>query len=116
MTRILLDENIPAGLRKLLTGHETKLAIEVGLAGVSNGELLAAAEGQRFDILITADRNLRYQQNLADRTIAIVVLGTNHWRTISQDPSLVIDAVGRCERGVIVEVEYKSAPTSKRKP
>ncbi len=116
MTRILLDENVPAGLRALLNDHDTKLATEVGLAGVANGALLAAAEEQDLEVLITADRNLRFQQNLAHKAIAIIVLEMNHWRTISQNPSLVIDALRRCARGTIVEVEYKGALARTKKP
>jgi hypothetical protein len=106
MMRILLDENIPAGLRKLLPGHETRLAAEVGLAGVSNDELLAAAERLGFRALITADSNLRYQQNLTRRAIAIVALGTNHWRTISQNPAPIIEALGHRGPGSFIEVQY----------
>jgi hypothetical protein len=65
--RVLLDGNIPAGLHKLLPGHEATLPTDVGLAGVSNGELLTAAEKLGYEMLLTADRNLGYQQNLTGR-------------------------------------------------
>src|SRR5579862_394457 len=64
MRRILLDENIPFGLRKLLADHDVSHATELGWEGLSNGSLIAAAEREGFEILLTADRNLRYQQNL----------------------------------------------------
>jgi hypothetical protein len=73
--KILLDECVPRPLRKLLVGHETSTAQEAGFGGIENGELLRRAEG-RFDLFITADKNLRYQQNLTGRKIAIIELPT----------------------------------------
>lgn len=71
MHRILLDENVPAALRHLIGGHEVRPAYEMGWSGLANGELIAAAEADGFAILITADRNIRYQQNLTNRRIAL---------------------------------------------
>jgi hypothetical protein len=85
MPRILLDQNAPLGLRKHLKDHEVGTARYMGWEGMSNGDLIAAAEANAFDVIITADQNLRYQQSIADRKIAIVVLSTNHWATISRD-------------------------------
>jgi hypothetical protein len=106
MMRVLLDENIPAGLQKLLTGHEATLPTEAGLAGVANGELLIAAEKLGYEVLLTADRNLSYQQNLSGRAIAIVVLNTNHWGTIRQDAARIVDAVNRCAPGSFIDVAF----------
>jgi hypothetical protein len=115
MMHVLLDENIPAGLRTLLPGHETTLPTEAGLAGVSNGELLTAAEKLGFEVLLTADRNLSYQQNLTGRAIAIVVLGTNHWGTIRQNPARIIEALSRCGQGRFIEVKFeRPAPRASR--
>jgi hypothetical protein len=104
--RVLLDENIPAGLRKLLPGHEVMLPTEAGLVGVSNGKLLTAAEKLGFEALLTADRNLSYQQNLTGRVIAIVVLDTNHWRTIRDNTAPIIDALNSCKPGSFIEVAF----------
>ena len=104
--RVLLDENIPAGLRKLLPGHEATLPIQAGLVGVSNGELLSAAETLGFAVLLTADRNLSYQQNLAGRAIAIVALDTNHWGTIRDNPDPILDALNRATPGSFIEVAF----------
>ncbi len=76
--RVLLDENLPHALKRLLPGHNVSTVQEQGWAGMQNGELLAAAE-PLFDVLLTADKNLRYQQNFAGRRIAIVELHTNRW-------------------------------------
>jgi predicted nuclease of predicted toxin-antitoxin system len=73
--RVLLDECTPKALKRVLadSGHECRTVQEAGWAGKKNGELLGLAE-TAFDVLVTVDTNLRYQQNLAGRKIAIVVL------------------------------------------
>ena len=74
--RILLDECVPWPMHRLLTGHECRTAKQCGWGAIKNGDLLRLAEGQ-FDLFITSDQNLRYQQNLAGRRIAILELSTN---------------------------------------
>lgn len=76
--KVLLDECVPRPLRRALTGHEISTIDEAGWKGLKNGVLLRQAE-ERFDAFVTADKGLRYQQNLADRRIAILELGTPHW-------------------------------------
>lgn len=71
-------------LRNHLKTHQIETAYEKGWATLSNGELLAAAEQAKFNLLITTDQNLRDQQNLAGRMIAIVVLSTTSWPRIRQ--------------------------------
>lgn len=97
--RILLDENIPFGLRKLLSDHDVKHASEEGWDGLTNGRLIAAAEAAGYDVMLTADRSLRYQQNLTDRALAIISLSTNHWKTIGRDAKLVVAALDRIAPG-----------------
>jgi len=63
-------------LKKLLTGFDIKTVQEQGWSGITNGALLRLAEG-KFDVLITSDQNLKYQQNLAERQLAIIQLPTN---------------------------------------
>jgi hypothetical protein len=70
--RILLDHGTPAPLRQKLTGHSISTAYEMGCAQLDNGTLPKAADGS-FDIFITTDQNLRYQQNLVGRKLAILV-------------------------------------------
>lgn len=69
--KVLFDQNTPRPLARFLAGHEVLRATELGWQQLSNGELIASAEEQGFDLLITADRNLRYQQNLTGRRLAI---------------------------------------------
>ena len=76
--RIILDENVPKPLMGWLMGHEITSVQNEGWSGIRNGELVAKID-QLFDLFITADKNLRYQQNLRDRHIAILELPTNRW-------------------------------------
>lgn len=77
--RILLDESLPRRLSQALIGHTVSTVVEVGWSGVKNGKLLALAAGQ-FDVFVTADQNLQYQQNLAVLPLAVVVLKANNNR------------------------------------
>jgi hypothetical protein len=76
--RILFDQGTPAPLKEHLPGHSVTTAYELGWSTLRNGELLARAEEQ-FDVLVTTDRNLQFQQNLAQRKLAVVVLPTTSW-------------------------------------
>jgi hypothetical protein len=73
--RILFDQGTPVPLRRDLSAHQVSTALEMGWEKLNNGELLRVAEAH-FDVLITTDQNLRYQQNLAGRHLAILVLPT----------------------------------------
>jgi hypothetical protein len=71
--RVLLDECVPRALRNDISGHEVKTVAEAGWAGVKNGELLRRAAGA-FDVLITVDRNLEYQQSFEGLSLAVVLV------------------------------------------
>ena len=71
--RILLDESLPRRLGFLLTGHHVRTVVQLGYSGLSNGKLLAAAAGD-FDVLITGDQNMEYQQNRLDLPLGVIVL------------------------------------------
>jgi hypothetical protein len=75
--RVLLDECIPRKFKSELTGHECSTVPECGLAGKKNGELLASAERQGFEAFVTLDRGIQYQQNLAGRAIALLIIRAN---------------------------------------
>jgi hypothetical protein len=96
--RIVFDQGTPAPLRRALSDHTVATAYEMGWSGLSNGELLAAA-ADRFDLLITTDQNLAYQQNLRDRRLAILVLPTTSWPQIQERLSLVAEAVHAMKPG-----------------
>ena len=79
--RILLDECVPWPMHRLLVGHECTTAQKCGWGGIKNGDLLRLAEAE-FDLFITSDQNIRYQQNLAGRAIPVLELSTNDLRRI----------------------------------
>ena len=72
--KILFDQGTPVPLRRYLSGHRVDTAYERGWAALANGNLITAAEQDGYGLLITTDQNLRYQQNLAGRQLAILVL------------------------------------------
>jgi hypothetical protein len=80
--RILFDNGTPRGVAVGLPDHIVEEARSRGWDTLRNGELLDAAEAAGFDVFLTTDRNIRYQQNLTGRKIAIVVLGKGRWRLI----------------------------------
>ncbi len=80
--KILFDQGTPAPLRRHLADHSIDIAYERGWSNLSNGDLLDAAERDGYELLVTTDQNLRYQQNLADRQIAIIVLLSTSWPRI----------------------------------
>jgi hypothetical protein len=114
MLRILLDENIPAALRHLIVGHKVIPAHDIGWAGISNGALIIAAEAEGFEVLITADRNIRYQQNLTGRQLALIVLSTNIWPTIRANPAPILSAIDVIQPGHYVEVALDRPPRRRR--
>lgn len=80
--KILFDQGTPAPLRRHLVGHAVDTAHEQGWSGLANGDLLDKAEQAGYQLLITTDQNLRYQQQLAERQIAILVLLSTSWPRI----------------------------------
>ncbi len=102
--RILLDECVPLPMREILSGHECVTVSDRGWKGIKNGELLRLAEDQ-FEIFITADQNIRYQQNLAGRRIPILELSTNDLRRIRAAASVVLSAIGTIRPGEFRQVK-----------
>lgn len=103
--RVLFDQGTPVPLRRFLTQHEVTTAFERGWAEVNNGRLLDAAEADGFAALVTTDANLKYQQNLASRRIAIVVLSTTSWPRIQRSIDLVVAAIDAAAGRSYTEVE-----------
>jgi hypothetical protein len=87
--KVLFDQGVPVPLRRQLVGHEIETVYERGWATLKNGALLSAAEGAGFAVFVTTDQQLRYQQNLAGRRLAILVLGTTSWPRIRAHVALV---------------------------
>jgi hypothetical protein len=103
--RILFDHGTPSGIAGSLSGHDVTEAIERGWDRISNGELLEVAEAAGFDLLLTTDKRIRYQQNLTDRKIAIVVLGNSTWRLVRMYLDRVALAVAEATPGSYAEVD-----------
>jgi predicted nuclease of predicted toxin-antitoxin system len=110
--RILFDQATPVPIRQHLTGHEVRTAAQQGWHTLKNGDLLAAAEADGFDILLTTDKNMRYQQNLSGRRIAIVVLGLQQWPSLRPHVERVAEAVRSAAPGSYTEVEFPLEPAS----
>jgi len=92
--RILFDQGTPVPLRQfLLPSHQVSTVYELGWSTLKNGELLQCAEQEGFEVLMTTDHNLKYQQNLESRRIAIIVLSTTSWPRIRAAMAQVIVAV-----------------------
>jgi hypothetical protein len=97
--RILLDEDVPIGVRRILAGHDVHRATQMGWGGLSNSDLLDAAENAGFEAFVTCDQNVMFQQNLTGRKIAVVVLSTNRWAAIRAQPQRVLQAIANASPG-----------------
>src|SRR5208283_5076042 len=102
---ILLDNGTPRGITRSLSGHTVKESRKKGWDELSNGELLTVAETAGFEVLVTTDKNIRYQQDLTGRKIAIVVLGKGRWRLIKPMLAEVSAAVNAATPGSYTEVD-----------
>lgn len=102
--RVLFDQGTPAPLRHALVGHSVETVFEWGWAALQNGALIAAAEAEGFEVFLTTDKNLKYQQNLAGRRLAVVVLSTTSWPRIRAETAKVLEAVESAAPGSFTEV------------
>lgn len=105
MPSVLLDKNIPWGIRPHLAGHTVRTTEDEGWSGLSNGDLLSAAERAGFDIMLTADRRIRYQQNLAGRRLALIVLSSPAWPVVKDHIPAIKAAVDAATPGSYQEVD-----------
>src|SRR5207302_9633349 len=103
--RVLLDECVPRSLRKEVVGHEVKTVAEAGWAGVKNGELLQLAAKQ-FDVFLTIDRNLEYQQNFAGLALAVIVVHapSNDVAVLRPLMSAVLAAISEIKPGMVTHI------------
>ena len=91
--RVLFDQGAPVPLRQHLSDHVVTTAHELGWGQLKNGELLQQAEQQGFEVLVTTDQNLKYQQHLSSRRIAIVVLGVTSWPRLQKVIPAIVEAL-----------------------
>lgn len=102
--KILFDQGTPVPLRRFLPGHTIDTAYERGWSEISNGNLLSKAEQDGYELLITTDRNLRYEQNLNNRSITIAVLMTTSWPRIKQQTDRIQAIVDASQPGTYQEI------------
>ena len=102
--KILFDHNTPSPLRRYLHQHDVDTANEKGWAGVSNGDLIRLATAQGYEILITADQNIRHQQNTRQSSIGIVVLLSSRWPLVRNHTQDIIHAVSTVRPGETLNV------------
>ena len=102
--RILFDQGVPSPLRRHLTGHAVDTAFEQGWSNLRNGALLDRAETDGYQLLVTTDQNLRHQQNLTDRQLALVVLLAASWPRIQRRVDDIRAVVDRIAPGQYIEV------------
>lgn len=108
--RVLFDQATPVPIRSYLIGHEVRTAAQQGWDTLQNGELLLAAEAAGFEVLLTTDKNMRYQQNLGARKIAVVILGRQQWPGLQPYIHLVVEAVNAAQPGSYLEVSLPPVP------
>ena len=101
---IIFDENVPLPMRQFFTGHTVSTVQLEGWAGTENGKLIELVDGN-FDVLILADKNLRYQQNLTNRSVTLVELPTNRWPVLKQLEHRIIEAVEKAALGSYTLIE-----------
>ncbi len=102
--RILLDQGVPAPLRRYFSKPEVIVAAELGWSRLTNGQLLDAAE-QEFNLLVTTDQGLRYQQNLAGRKLSILILPSTSWPKLEPNHANIMAAAESIATGAYVELQ-----------
>ena len=102
--KVLLDHCVPRPLLRHLTAHDVLTARSIGWDDLKNGELVARAEGE-FEVMITADQNLRYQQNLQGRRLALLILPTNYTPTVLKMVPSILAALASIQPGEWTEIE-----------
>lgn len=103
--KVLFDQGTPVPLRRYLPDHNVATAAELEWSQLTNGELLAAATEAGFEVFVTTDQNLRYQQNLKNRMIAIVVLMSASWPRIEKRADSIVQTINALGKSDYIEVE-----------
>lgn len=105
--RVLLDESLPRQLAREITGHDVRTVVQQAWAGLSNGELLRQASAAGFDVFITGDQNLQYQQNLTQITVGIIVVAARSNRIEDLLPLVpkLMDAISIVHPGEVIQID-----------
>ncbi len=108
--RVLFDKNVPYALRRHLSPNTVRVAAQLSWGLLENGDLLQAAEDAGFDLMVTCDQNIRYQQNLSTRRIGLVVLGSNQWQFVRSHLPEIVSAVNDASVGSYAFIEVPLPP------
>ena len=103
--KVLLDENIPHNLLKHLRGHDVTTVAHKGWGGLKNGELLTALERAGFEVFVTGDQGIEYQNRITGRRFGIVALSTNNWPIIRRSLAKIAAAVSAAQPGRVASVD-----------
>jgi hypothetical protein len=113
--RIVFDKNVPVGVRRFLPKHEVKTFVEMQwLQQLENGDLLDATEAAGFDVMVTSDQNIRYQQNLTGRKLALIVLGSDIWPVVRDHAPAIAAKVDAATPGGYDFIEMPLPPKRRR--
>lgn len=113
--RILFDKNVPVGVRRLLPGHAVQTFPKMQWdPQPENGELLKAGEAAGFDVMVTSDQNIKYQQNLSGRKLSLVVLGSNIWPIVREHAVSIKAAVNAATPGGYTFIEMPLPPKASK--
>jgi hypothetical protein len=104
--RVLFDQGTPVPLRGFLSTHTVTTVYEKGWSRTRNGDLLQLADQQRFEVFLTTDQSLKYQQNLTGRQIAIVVLPTTSWPVIQKHAAKIAAVLDSIAPGNFIEIAF----------
>jgi hypothetical protein len=107
--RVLFDQGTPVPIRRALGKHFVRTAREQGWSTLLNGDLLRAAEKAGFDVLLTTDTSIPYQQNLEDQKVAIVILSRNKWNLVRSRLQQIVDAVDTAKPGSCTVVQIPAS-------
>jgi hypothetical protein len=107
--RVLFDQGTPVPIRRALGKHSVRTAREQGWSTLLNGDLLRAAEKAGFDVLLTTDTSIPYQQNLEDQKVAIVILSRNKWNLVRSRLQQIVDAVDTAKPGSCTVVQIPAS-------
>jgi hypothetical protein len=103
--KILFDNGTPRPIAARLTGHEVTFARRIGWHELGNGDLIRQAEEAGYEVLLSTDKSIRYQQNLTGRKIALVILGNQQWPVVRLYLARIAAAVNASTPGSYAEVE-----------
>jgi hypothetical protein len=105
VVRVLLDENLGGGLRQALSQFDPSTVRHMGWAGLKNGDLLDKAEASGFDVLITGDKTIVFEQNMKKRKIALITLSAPHWPLVKNYIAEIAEAITKVRAGSIIRID-----------